>query len=133
MRSKLRSLVDTSRIPRVYFLGYRPDIPALLRDSDAIVLVSKREGLPRSIMEAMAAGRAVICCDIRGTRDLVENGRTGVLVPLDDVGALTQSLECVALNPEWRRDMGDRGKLRIVEYGLQNVLDEVWRIYVNYL
>ena len=62
------------------FLGYRNDIPKLLKISNCYISLSKREGLPRSLMEATAAGLPCIVSDIRGNNDLIKNGINGFLV-----------------------------------------------------
>lgn len=77
---------------RVAFLGFREDMPALLRSCDLVVLPSLYEGLPLSLIEAMAAGRMVVATDIGGTRELVTHGETGILVPPGDPGALREAI-----------------------------------------
>ncbi len=76
---------------RVHFLGYRTDIPKLLAASDAFLLVSQREGLPRSVMEAIAMQKAIVGTNIRGTSDLVKNG-AGILVPPCDPDSLAKAM-----------------------------------------
>lgn len=81
LRSKLENLaVKLDIYNRCHFLGYRSDVISLLEISDIFVMASKREGLPRSTMEAMAAGLPCIVSDIRGNRDLIEDGKGGYLV-----------------------------------------------------
>lgn len=64
----------------VYFLGYRKDIPEILRNTDLLFSVSKREGLPVNVMEAMASGKPIIASNCRGNKDLVENNVNGFLI-----------------------------------------------------
>jgi len=59
---------------KVSFLGFRRDVPELLTASDVFILTSRREGLPRAVMEAMAVGLPIIATDVRGNRDLVKSG-----------------------------------------------------------
>jgi glycosyltransferase involved in cell wall biosynthesis len=76
---------------RVHFAGHRDDIPDVLKASDVICLPSRREGVPRVLMESMAAGTPIIASDVVGTRELIQNGRTGLLFPYADHTALAQS------------------------------------------
>jgi glycosyltransferase involved in cell wall biosynthesis len=131
--STLQRRVEQERISRVHFLGHRRDVPAILQATDIAVLVSRREGLPRSLMEAMASGKPVVATNIRGSRDLVEHGRSGFLVDLGDVAALAESIERLALDAELRTAMGIAGRERIQEYGLDRVLKEMSDLYTHYL
>lgn len=78
---------------RVVFLGYREDIPALMRQLDFVVLPSRWEGLPLVPIEAFACGKAVIASDIPGNRDIVIDGENGLLFPVDDPAALAACLK----------------------------------------
>jgi glycosyltransferase involved in cell wall biosynthesis len=73
----------------VYFLGLRDDLPAIYADLDLLVLCSRNEGLPVTIIEALAAARPVVSTEVGAVRDLITPGETGRSVPPDDVGALT--------------------------------------------
>lgn len=106
---------------RVRFLGYRRDVPSLLRGADALVLCSEREGLPRSILEAMATGVPVVASDVRGNRDLLATG-AGLLYRVGDVAALASRLAEVLTD----RDLGERlareGRRAVARYELREVL-----------
>jgi len=97
---------------RVSLLGRREDVPALLSAADMFVLPSHREGMPRSIIEAMASGLPVVATNIRGCREEVVDGETGRLVPVKDVTALAGTLQALVLDPELRREMGRAGLAR---------------------
>ncbi len=84
----IKKQVKLNSLPRVYFLGYRKDVPQIIAESDIITLVSKREGLPRVIMEAMALGKPVVVSNVRGDRDLIQQGENGFLVRLGDIEGL---------------------------------------------
>jgi glycosyltransferase involved in cell wall biosynthesis len=84
---------------RVHFLGYRNDPASLLARADLFVLASHVEGLPLSVLEAMAAGVPVIATDIGGTREAVENEKTGLLVPTGDSNALASAIQHVFAEP----------------------------------
>ncbi len=97
---------------RVRFLGYRGYVPDLLRAADIFTLPSHREGMPRSIIEAMLTGLPVVATDIRGSREEVIPDETGLLVPVGDTGALARALGRLAGDGALRRQMGDAGLAR---------------------
>ncbi len=92
----------------VRFLGERRDIPRLLSACDMFVLASRWEGSPLTVMEAMAAGRAVICSAVGGVPEIVEDGRSGLLVRSGDVGALAGAIIELAKDPDRRAALGRR-------------------------
>jgi glycosyltransferase involved in cell wall biosynthesis len=100
---------DPRRAARVRFLGYRADVPALMRAADLFVLPSHREGMPRSIIEAMLTGLPVVATDIRGSREEVVPEITGLLVPVRDPGALAAALSRLVRDPGLRTRMGLAG------------------------
>ncbi|MEB3220465.1 MAG: glycosyltransferase family 4 protein [Candidatus Sericytochromatia bacterium] len=97
---------------RVHFTGYTEDIPPLMHLMDVFTLPSYREGMPRSILEAMAAGRPVVATDIRGCREEVVEGETGFLVPTRDVAELANRLERLVVDPGLRARLGAAGQAR---------------------
>ena len=84
---------------RVEFLGHRDDVPSLLAEADLFVLPSRTEALPNGVIEAMAAGLPVVAGAVGGLLDLIEDGRTGVLVPPLDCHALAAALRGLLSNP----------------------------------
>ncbi|MGQ9513182.1 MAG: glycosyltransferase family 4 protein [Thermodesulfitimonas sp.] len=117
----------------VKFLGFYREIPALLSVSDVVVLTSKREGLPRVILEAMAAGKPVVATDVRGNRDLVVNGETGYLVRVGDVAGTAAAVLHLLRNREDAARMGAAGRRRLEPYDLEKVVAQVAQIYRRYL
>ena len=97
-------LIDRARqlqiADRVRFLGDRSDVPALLACSDLFVLPSLAEGLPMSVLEAMAAGRPVIATSVGGIGEAVTDGVTGLLVPPADANALAAAIRRLLLDAE---------------------------------
>lgn len=91
---------------RVRFVGMTHDVPGELRHSDIFALSSLREGLPMSIMEAMAAGLPVVGTRVGSVDSLVEDGVTGLLVPASDPEALACALERLVGEPDFRRRAG---------------------------
>ncbi|ERJ17536.1 glycoprotein 3-alpha-L-fucosyltransferase [Salinisphaera shabanensis E1L3A] len=97
----------------VEWVGYVPDIRGLLGNSLALVLPTYyREGLPRSILEAMSLGRAVIATDVPGCRDAVEDGVTGQIVPPKDASRLAAAIERYICQPALAEAHGKQGRLR---------------------
>jgi glycosyltransferase involved in cell wall biosynthesis len=98
--AELRTLAHTLGIEgRVNFLGHREDVPALLALADAFVLPSRSEAFPNGAIEAMAAGLPVVASRVGGLLDLIDEGRTGLLVPPDDPAALARAIEGLILSP----------------------------------
>lgn len=97
---------------RLRRLGYREDIAAVLAAADIFALPSHFEGLPMSIIEAMLVGLPVVASDIRGPREQVVDGTTGLLVPPGQVPPLARALRHLVENPELRVAMGAAGRTR---------------------
>lgn len=76
----------------IEFAGHEPDVPARLSRADLFVLPSQSEGFPNAVIEAMASGLAVVASDLEATRELIEDGHTGLLVPAGDANALASAL-----------------------------------------
>lgn len=106
---------DLSLGPRIRFLGYRQDVPNILGASDIFTLPSHREGMPRSIIEAMMSGLPVVATDIRGAREEVIEGETGFLVPVRHPTTLGAALARLAADPSLRARMGAAGRARALE------------------
>ena len=99
---------------RLRLLGYRSDVAAILAASDVFVLPSHFEGLPMSVIEAMLCGLPVVATDIRGPREQVADGVTGLLVPAGDADALRGALVRLAGDAGLRGRMGHAGRARAV-------------------
>ncbi len=99
---------------RLRRLGYRRDVAAVLAASDIFVLPSHFEGLPMSVIEAMLTGLPVVATNIRGPREQVVDGETGLLVPAATVAPLAAALRRLAEDPEARARMGAAGRARAV-------------------
>jgi glycosyltransferase involved in cell wall biosynthesis/uncharacterized membrane protein len=99
--------------PNVALLGARSDVPDLLAGADVFVLSSRSEGLPMSVLEAMAAGLPVVATDVGGVSELVLEGETGLLVPRGDTTALAQALERLLRDEDLRRRMAASARARV--------------------
>jgi glycosyltransferase involved in cell wall biosynthesis len=118
----------------VSLTGRVSNVADYLSASDVLLSTSIREGLPKSVMEAMATGLPVVAYDIRGCNDLVIDGETGFLVPFGDVSGLTDKLMWLAQHPDERRHMGEAGRRRIDEtFSLEAVLPQMKTVYQNEL
>lgn len=90
---RIRGLVTARGLDEaVSFLGYREDIPAVLKASDMLVLASRQEGFGRCLVEGMAASLPVVATDVVGARDVIDHGRTGLLVPPHHPHALARAM-----------------------------------------
>lgn len=110
-----RQVRDLSLTEHVRFLGGREDVPVVLAASDLFVLSSLWEGLPRSVMEAMAGRLAVVATDAGGVKELVVDGETGYVLPVSDAAAFAGRMAELLENPALRRRMGEAGYRRVQE------------------
>ncbi|ELC8443062.1 glycosyltransferase family 4 protein [Clostridium perfringens] len=118
----------------IIFMGKRQDINSLLAISDIFCLPSYREGMPRSIIEAMAMGNAVIATNIRGCREEVVDGKTGFLVDLNSPDAIKEKIEILLENKDLLNGMKRLGRLRVEElYDEGKVVQKQLNIFKNLL
>jgi glycosyltransferase involved in cell wall biosynthesis len=118
----------------VRFLGHRSDVDELYRAFDLYVLASHREGFPRSAMEAAAMGLPVVATDIRGCRQVVDNGRTGLLVERQNARALAGAIGTLVADPERRISMGRDARAKAAaEFDQQRVIDITLAVYSELL
>jgi glycosyltransferase involved in cell wall biosynthesis len=94
----------------VTWLGRRSDVAEILKQSHIAVLPSYREGMPRSLLEAAAIGRPLVAFDAPGCRDLVQDGKNGLLVPFGDVTALADALQKLATDAALRKTLGQQAR-----------------------
>ncbi len=95
---------------RLQFWGKLSDVKPAIAASSIYVLPSYREGTPRTVLEAMAMGRAIITTDAPGCRETVVNGENGFLVPVKSVEALVQAMENFIQQPDLIQDMGQQSR-----------------------
>lgn len=116
---------------QVKLLGYRKDIVEINKISDAFVFPSYQEGLSVALMEAMACGLPVVCSDIRGNVDLIENAKGGYLVNPDDINGFVKALDELISNNAKCLEFGKTNIGKIANYDLEAVLKEMSRIYAG--
>jgi glycosyltransferase involved in cell wall biosynthesis len=100
IRELERLCVELAVEQNVFLLGWRDDIPKLIRACDYCILPSHTEGFPRSILEAMVLRRPVIATPVGGVRDAVRHGETGLLFPVDDDQSLADHIEELIRDPQ---------------------------------
>ncbi len=111
---------------RVEFMGVLSNPAPAIAAADAIVLPSRREGLPVVVLEAFALARPVIATRVGGTPDVVRDGDTGWLVPPEDPAGLARALLAAAADPAARAERGARGEALVAErYGIGALVDRV--------
>lgn len=116
----------------VEHMGWVTDMPRFLAMSHIVCLPSYREGLPKCLVEAAAAGRPIVTTDVPGCREVVHDGDNGLLVPSRDVEALAQALARLIKNPALRRRMGARGRIRAErEFSLETVIQQTLALYAE--
>ena len=127
------SLNDLSKLKEnknIEVLGHLQNIKELYRESHIVCLPSYREGLPKSLIEAAAANRAIVTTDVPGCRDAIIPNVTGLLVPSNDSKKLADAIEWLILNPKERILMGKAGrKLAISEFNIDKVIKKHLLIY----
>jgi glycosyltransferase involved in cell wall biosynthesis len=131
IQGQIRDLIATHGLGKnVVFLGFRGDVPSLLRLVDVFALPSYREGMPLTILEAMAAGKPVVTTDVRGCREEVVNGLTGILVAPRDPRSLSEAILSLLVAPEKAKAMGLAGRARVEKvFDQQRVLEEEVEAY----
>ena len=118
----------------ICFAGLVPpsEVPRYIGLMDFLVHLSYREGLPRALPQALAAGKPVIAYDVDGAREVCLDGRTGCLVPAGDRNQLTRSICELAANPELRVKLGAAGQTLVCEqFSTQRMVDQIYSLYLR--
>jgi glycosyltransferase involved in cell wall biosynthesis len=117
-----------------HFLGFRDDVGALYRAFDAVALSSANEGTPVSLIEALAAGVPAVATDVGGVKDVVEDGRTGLLVEAGDTAAIGEALSRLATEPELRAAMSERARSSVRDrYSVPRLVSDMDDLYQRVL
>ena len=125
LRPELERLaLDLGIEDSIRFLGSRMDVPKLLAISDVLAHPSLEEGFCNAILEAMAAGKAIVAASVGGNPEAVVDGLTGILVPPGDAESLAEALVGVLKDPDRGRKMGVEGRARVEkEFGLASMVE----------
>ena len=118
---------------QIHFMGFRSDIKELLSAADIFLFTTKQEGLPRSMMEAMASGLPCIASKIRGNVDLIEDGVGGYLCQTQDTSAYAEKINLLASDRELRQKYGQSNLETIKAFGIDKVAEEIREIYDDVL
>jgi glycosyltransferase involved in cell wall biosynthesis len=115
---------------KVRWLGFTSNIPSFLAGLDIYMQTSINEGLSLSILEAMAAEKSVIATRVGSAEEIIQDGKTGILIPPGSTTAASQSLLSLLDNPEKRSQLAKSAKEYVsTEYGIQHMVDGYERIY----
>ncbi|ARK32455.1 glycosyltransferase family 4 protein [Halalkalibacter krulwichiae] len=115
---------------QVKLLGFRNDIKEICQVSDVFAFPSYREGLSVAMMEAMASGLPIVCSDIRGNNDLIEDGKGGYLVKPDDINGFSNAIKKIFKAEDLR--YGSINLKEVKKYSYESVIKQIKKIYESY-
>lgn len=129
---ELKQLAEKQNVSgNVHFLGYRTDIIELYAAADIFVMPSFREGLSRSVMEAMAIGLPCIVSKIRGNTDLINDGIEGYTCDPNDCIEFAERIRELSDNSKLREKMGKASQLKVQKFSAEEVISELMYIYMS--
>jgi glycosyltransferase involved in cell wall biosynthesis len=114
---------------RVVFTGYRSDARAIMGAADIVVLPSRSEGLPGVALEALAAGRPLVATAVRGNRELLDDGRTALLVAPDDPEAMAGAIRRILEDPALAERLGTEGRREAARYSVDAMVRRYLELY----
>jgi glycosyltransferase involved in cell wall biosynthesis len=115
---------------RVHLLGFQDDVPAFLAALDLFVSSSSSEGLPLATLEALGAGLPAVLTDCGGPAEIIDDGRTGVLVPPENSQALAAGILDVLSRPDQGRNLGAAARTEVRrEFGVQRMVEQYEALY----
>jgi glycosyltransferase involved in cell wall biosynthesis len=133
LRDSIEDRVRELRIAdKVVFTGLVPpgDVASLLGIMDVVVHLSRREGLPRALSQALTAGVPVVAFDCDGAREVCVEGQTGFLIQPDDLDTLARKLDQLARDAELRNRLGQQGQQMATElFSVDKMVDEIEKLY----
>lgn len=137
LENRLRKEIINNKLEKnIFLLGSIPHfkLPKLINNSSIFILPSYSEGLPLSIIEAMACEKPVIGTNIGGIRELIEDGKNGLLVPIKNSKSLADAIIKILENPKLAKQMGENGR-KLVEqkYTWEKVAKDVEKVYRSVL
>ena len=118
---------------KVKFLGWRDDVHEIIPVFDLFALPSLNEGMGRVLVEAMAAGKAVVASNVGGIPDLVHHGQNGFLVEPGDVNGLSAAIEKLLADENLRREMGKRGQAMAYNFSEGKMIKKIDALYASLL
>lgn len=116
------------------FLGRRDDVPQLLACCDIAALPSKAEGLPNAVLEYLAAGLPTVASQVGGNAEIIQDGKTGLLVPPGNPSALAEALLRLLRGPDFATSLGNRGREYVIsEFSFQRMIENTDQLYTELL
>jgi glycosyltransferase involved in cell wall biosynthesis len=116
-----------------HLLGWRRDVRPLLGAADVLVLTSLWEGLPRVVLQAMAAAKPIVATRVDGTPEAIDEGRSGFLLEPHDVGGLADRVGRLIGDPDLARKMGREGRRRVADFAVPVMLEKLDTLYEQLL
>jgi glycosyltransferase involved in cell wall biosynthesis len=134
LRNALESLATELGIAgRVHFTGWILNVAEVMSDADVVVLASRNEGTPVSLIEAAAAGTPVVATDVGGVSSVVEHGRTGLLVRPGDSSALAAAISRLVADPATAREFGVEARQVAQRFSAERLVADIRSIYAELL
>jgi glycosyltransferase involved in cell wall biosynthesis len=130
-----REIAEAGLTTKVHLTGFRADVPALLAAMDVFVLPSiKSDGVPQSILQALAMRKAVIATAVGGIPEVVQHQRTGILVPPHDLQALAEAILYVLQHAGQAAEWAQAGEALVeTRYSLHHAIDRTAAVYAKVL
>jgi len=127
-----RAIADADLRDRVQLAGTRDDVPVRLAEAQLFMLITRREGFPIAVLEAMRAGLPVVASDVGGIAEALSDGETGALVRPGDPEALADALAPLLRDPALRLQQGRAGRQRfLAEFAFATHLRRIWAVYAE--
>jgi glycosyltransferase involved in cell wall biosynthesis len=135
LRNELEEFArGTGAAARVHFTGWRHDVAETLSELDVAVLTSRNEGTPVALIEASAVGVPAVATEVGGVRSGVDDGRTGLLVPPGDAGAVARNVTQLLVDPASRTRMGTAARDHVRDrFGAERLLADIKAFYKDLL
>jgi glycosyltransferase involved in cell wall biosynthesis len=129
-----RVLVSWRLIPNLRLLGHVDDIRSVWAQAHTAILLSRREGLPKSLLEAAACGRPLIASDVPGCREIARHGINALLVPADEPEALANAIETLMNDRDMRIRFGQASRqIAMAEFSSARIGSEIVALYARLL
>ncbi|MDP4189427.1 MAG: glycosyltransferase family 4 protein [Bacteroidota bacterium] len=131
LEKQLRSQIKLCGLEgSVKLMGYCNDIHKIIHWCDLFVLSSRFEGMPNSILEAMAAGKAIVASDVNGNSELIKDKETGLIVPPNNPLAIAGAIEKLIDRPDLLEQLGQNGRKRVHDYFSLNIMNQKLEEYL---
>ena len=118
---------------KIVLLGWRRDIPEIMKCINVLVLTSLWEGVPRVLPQAMSLGIPIVATEVDGTPEAVQNGVNGFVLPPGDIEGIAEKIIYLITHPEKARDMGEKGKRLVNEFDIWKMMNQQEQLYVELL